>query len=109
MQGLGRVQCDAGGVPGCYRGGMAGGSQPTLHLDDSRSVRSDDGEPRPASGCRSDLNDSSHCGLGDDSDAGARSDQLDQLSNFITNTHTHTHTRTHTHVRLTALFPGLPG
>jgi len=67
LQGLGRVQCDGGGLSGpgsaCYRP-----TQPP-HLDDSRSVRSDDGDARPGSGSRSDLNDS-HCGLGDDSDAG---------------------------------------
>jgi len=67
VQGLGRVHCDVGGgLPGpgsmCYRPNPS-------HHDDSRSVRSDDGDPRPGSGSRSDLNDS-HCGLGDDSDAG---------------------------------------
>ena len=66
LQGLGRAHCDGGGLPGpgslCYRPNQQ-------HHDDSRSVRSDDGDPRPGSGSRSDLNDS-HCGLGDDSDAG---------------------------------------
>ena len=76
VQGLGRVQCDGGGggLPGagsmCYRPGQPGAT----HHDDCRSVRSDDGDARPASGSRSDLNDS-HCGLGDDSDAGTRSRQ----------------------------------
>ena len=67
LQGLGRAHCDGGGgLPGpgsvCYRPNQQ-------HHDDSRSVRSDDGDARPGSGSRSDLNDS-HCGLGDDSDAG---------------------------------------
>jgi len=66
LQGLGRAQCDGSGLPGpgsmCYRPNQQ-------HHDDSRSVRSDDGDVRPGSGSRSDLNDS-HCGLGDDSDAG---------------------------------------
>jgi len=68
VQGLGRSHCDgSGGLAGpgslCYRANQH------QHHDDSRSVRSDDGDPRPGSGSRSDLNDS-HCGLGDDSDAG---------------------------------------